>query len=122
MAKLEPYNRWLVDRFRGALGKRVLEIGAGFGNMTRHLTGRELIVASDLDPVALEYLRGTFRDNASVRVASYKFPLDAAGRAEIRALAVDTVVCLNVLEHIEDDRRDARRHARGPAARAGGWS
>jgi glycosyltransferase involved in cell wall biosynthesis len=55
MAKLEPYNRWLVDRFRGALGKRILEIGAGFGNMTRHLTdGRELVVASDLDPVAVE--------------------------------------------------------------------
>src|SRR5437667_228532 len=25
MGRLEPYNRWLADRFRGALGKRVLE-------------------------------------------------------------------------------------------------
>jgi SAM-dependent methyltransferase len=38
-----------------------------------------------------------------VRIASYRFPLDEAGRAQIRTLAVDTVVCLNVLEHIEDD-------------------
>jgi SAM-dependent methyltransferase len=103
MARLEPYNRWLADRFRAALGARVLEIGAGFGNMTKQLTGRELIVASDLDPVALEYLRGTFRDDAAVRIASYRFPLDEAGRGEIRALVLDTVVCLNVLEHIEDD-------------------
>ena len=36
LAKLEPYNRWLVDRFSHAVGKRVLEIGAGFGNLTRH--------------------------------------------------------------------------------------
>ncbi len=103
MARLEPYNRWLADRFRGALGARVLEIGAGFGNMTRQMTGRELVVASDLDPVALEYLRGTFRDDPAVRVASYRFPLNEAERAEIRALKIDTVVCLNVLEHIEDD-------------------
>jgi glycosyltransferase involved in cell wall biosynthesis len=103
MARLEPYNRWLAGRFERALGSRVLEIGAGFGNMTRHLTGRDLVVASDLDPVALEYLRGVFRDDASVRVASYRFPLAAAEREEIRSVGIDTVVCLNVLEHIEDD-------------------
>jgi glycosyltransferase involved in cell wall biosynthesis len=103
MGKLEPYNRWLADRFRGALGRRVLEIGAGFGNMTRQLLGRELVVASDLDPVALEYLRGTFRDQPEVRIASYRFPVTADQRSEIRALGIDTVVCLNVLEHIEDD-------------------
>ncbi|HSE62270.1 MAG TPA: glycosyltransferase [Thermoanaerobaculia bacterium] len=104
MARLEPYNRWLVSRFEHALGRRILEIGAGFGNITRHLKGRELLVASDLDPVALEHLKGTFRDDPSVRVASYRFPLEAAAREEVRALDVDTVVCLNVLEHIEDDR------------------
>ena len=103
MGKLEPYNRWLADRFRGVLGRRVLEIGAGFGNMTRQLLGRELVVASDLDPVALEYLRGAFRDEPEARIASYRFPVSGEQRAEIRALGIDTVVCLNVLEHIEDD-------------------
>jgi glycosyltransferase involved in cell wall biosynthesis len=105
MAKLEPYNRWLVDRFRGALGQRILEIGAGFGNMTKHFTGeRELVVASDLDPVAVEYLKGVFRENEGVRVASYRFPLDARALEEVRGYGIDTLVCCNVLEHIEDDR------------------
>ena len=103
MSRLEPYNRWLADRFRHSVGSRVLEIGAGFGNMTRHLLPRELIVASDLDPVALEHLRGTFREEASLRVASYRFPLPPGEREEIRKLRFDTIVCLNVLEHIEQD-------------------
>ena len=110
LSKLEPYNRWLVGRFAHAIGRRVLEIGAGFGNLTRHFVERdpmgpprELVVASDLDDVAVEYLRGTFRDNPLVRVASYKFPLADAEREEIRKLAIDTIVCCNVLEHIEDD-------------------
>jgi glycosyltransferase involved in cell wall biosynthesis len=104
MAKLEPYNRWLADLFEPDLGRRVLEIGAGFGNMTRHLIDRELVVASDLDPVALEYLKGTFRETPAVRIASFRFPLEEAARGEVETLRVDTVVCLNVLEHIEEDR------------------
>jgi len=103
MAKLEPYNQWLAERFAHAVGSRVLEVGAGFGNMTRHLLPRELIVASDLDPVALEYLRSVFREEASVRVASYRFPLAPKELEEVRASRFDTVVCLNVLEHIEQD-------------------
>jgi glycosyltransferase involved in cell wall biosynthesis len=114
MAKLEPYNRWLVGRFSAALGRRILEIGAGFGNLTRHLTGsaggnpetlrRDLVIASDLDPVAVEYLKGTFRDDRCVRVASYRFPLEPEVRTELEAQRLDTIVCCNVLEHIEDDR------------------
>ncbi len=104
MGKLEPYNRWLVDRFSRALGKRVLEIGAGFGNLTRHLTEAELVIASDLDPVAVEYLKGAFRDDSRVDVESYRFPLEPAVREGLRARKIDTIVCCNVLEHIEDDR------------------
>src|SRR5262249_9057538 len=66
--------------------------------------GRELVVGSDLDPVALEYLGSAFRQDPLVKVASYRFPLDAAGRKEVRSLGIDTIVCCNVLEHIEDDR------------------
>jgi SAM-dependent methyltransferase len=111
LSKLEPYNRWLVGLFSRALGRRVLEIGAGFGNLTKHLIEgdpagppRELVVASDVDPVAVQYLRGTFRDNKAVRVASYQFPLKPGELAEIRSASIDTIVCCNVLEHIEDDR------------------
>jgi glycosyltransferase involved in cell wall biosynthesis len=104
MAKIEPYNRWLVGLFSRALGRRILEIGAGFGNLTRHLTGRELIIASDLDPIAVEYLKGAFREDASVEVRSYEFPLGEAARAELAGRRLDTIVNCNVLEHIEDDR------------------
>jgi glycosyltransferase involved in cell wall biosynthesis len=104
MSKLEPYNRWLVERFAAALGRRILEIGAGFGNLTRYLRGRDLVVASDLDPIAVEYLKGTFRDDPTVEVKSYRFPLEPAGRAELASRMIDTIVCCNVLEHIEDDR------------------
>jgi glycosyltransferase involved in cell wall biosynthesis len=103
MGKLNVYNAWLVEQFRPALGSRILEIGSGFGNVTRLLMPRERVVASDLDAVALEYIRGAFRDQPGVRIASYKFPLSPAERAELAGERLDTIVCCNVLEHIEDD-------------------
>ena len=116
MAKLEPYNRWLVDRFAGSLGRRILEIGAGFGNLTRYLVrsdgatrpAPELVIASDLDPVAVEYLKGAFREDRAVSVESHRFPLDSPDRDALAAHRLDTIVCCNVLEHIEDDRGTLR--------------
>ncbi len=103
MAKLESYNRWLHDFFDPFLGRRILEIGSGFGNQTRYFADRERVIASDLDPVACETLRSTFRDRASVTVDSLRFPLSPEALERLRAEKLDTVLCANVLEHIEDD-------------------
>ncbi len=104
MAGLEAYNRWLHDRFDAYLGRRILEIGSGIGNQTRYFADRERVIASDLDPYYLGVLRETVGQRDTVRVASFRFPLDEDAREDLRRERIDTVVCLNVLEHIEDDR------------------
>ena len=104
MAKLDFYNRWLYGFFDPHLGKRILEIGSGFGNITKYFADRERVIATDLDPVALENLRNSFRDQPGVRVGSLRFPLAADEMDDLRAERLDTAICSNVLEHIEDDR------------------
>lgn len=104
MAGLEAYNRWLHERFDAWLGQRILEIGSGIGNQTRYFANRERVVASDIDPYYVNDLRSRFVDRPNVRVASFRFPLTEADRDDLRAERIDTIVCLNVLEHIEDDR------------------
>jgi len=103
MGKLEGYNRWLHDFFDPHMGKRILEIGSGFGNQTRFFADRERVIASDLDPVACETLRATFRERPAVTVDSLRFPLTPEVVERLRAEKLDTVLCANVLEHIEDD-------------------
>jgi SAM-dependent methyltransferase len=104
MAMLAPYNRWLHDRFESYLGKRVLEVGSGVGNQTRYfIDGRERVVASDIEPHYVRELTGRFGDRKNVRIASYRFPLRDGDRAELQAEGIDTIVCMNVLEHIEND-------------------
>jgi SAM-dependent methyltransferase len=101
MSDVPKFNRWMGDAIRPWCGDRVLEIGAGIGNMTRNLCPREAYTATDLNPLYLEYLAGAFagRPYLDVRRCDLADPRDfepVAGR-------YDTVVCLNVLEHVPDE-------------------
>jgi SAM-dependent methyltransferase len=104
MAGLEAYNRWLHDRFDAYLGSRILEIGSGIGNQTRYFADRDRVIASDIDPYYVNLLQSRFGARTNVRMASFRFPLTEADRADLRHERIDTIVCLNVLEHIEDHR------------------
>ncbi len=105
MSRLTTYNAWLDARFRDFLGERVLEVGAGVGNQTRYFVHKDRVVASDIEPHYVRELQANVGGRSNVRVASFRFPLDDASRADLRAERLDSVVCMNVLEHIEDDAR-----------------
>jgi glycosyltransferase involved in cell wall biosynthesis len=98
---LKRYNAFLWDLIRPYVGRRILEVGSGTGVMTRYLATRERVVATDIDPDYIELLRRTYADNPKVEVRA----LDLGRLAEdgLPPASFDTVVCANVLEHIEDD-------------------
>jgi glycosyltransferase involved in cell wall biosynthesis len=112
MSSLGPYNRWLHERFDHYLGQRILEVGSGVGNQTRFFVDeREQVIASDVEPHYVRELNSAFGDRPNVRIASYRFPLSDHERGELRDAQIDTIVCMNVLEHIEDDRGTLRDFA-----------
>ena len=96
------YNAWLGRRLRAHLGKRVLEVGAGIGTITRQiLPGRELVIALEAEESYANKLAEVFRGQPSVRTLH-----SSVERTDWGALAnegLDSVVLSNVLEHIEDD-------------------
>jgi len=100
MAAAPRYNRWMFDRLRPWMGRRVLEIGAGIGNMSVFFADRERVVLTDTEPYYLGRLRERFAGRPHVTVAELRLPALSPGLAAER---LDSVVCLNVLEHIEDD-------------------
>jgi glycosyltransferase involved in cell wall biosynthesis len=96
------FNLWMADTIRPFVGKRVLEIGAGMGNLTRHLSRRrERYVATDIDAEHLARLRNRLRHRPKLESAV----LDLSQAADFQPFSnsMDTVICLNVLEHLEDD-------------------
>jgi glycosyltransferase involved in cell wall biosynthesis len=100
MGKLSHYNDWIWQGIAPYVGNRVLEVGAGIGNMTRVLYGRDLIVATDLELPYLHILRNRFARNPTIEVE--RLDLNSDDCLALKRHEFDTVVCLNVLEHIED--------------------
>ena len=101
------YNRWLFESVEPALGRRVLDIGSGFGNVTRLLLDRELVVGIDVEPHYVEHLEAAFA--AADNFEAHCCDLTSHDSDFLMEKKLDSATCLNVLEHIEDDVGFLRR-------------
>jgi glycosyltransferase involved in cell wall biosynthesis/ubiquinone/menaquinone biosynthesis C-methylase UbiE len=117
LTEARNFNRWMADTIRPYVGEHVLEIGAGIGNLTQALAPkRKRYIATDIDTEHLARLATRFAHRPNVRirlcnVASSEDFADFTG-------SLDSVICLNVLEHVEDDLAGLRNiHA---ALKSGG--
>ncbi len=98
------YNAWLYSRIRGHLQGVVLDIGSGLGDIAQQFKEpciKEVIV-SDYDPLMLGALgKKTFP------LKKYSIlPLDITDPQILThhpGGIADTITCINVLEHIEQD-------------------
>lgn len=101
MTRAVNYFAWQARIAMAPLGRRIIEVGCGIGNFTRMIADRELVIGLDIEPVCIEQHRATFAGRNNVR----SMVLDAMDPAfrSLKADSPDSVVCLNVLEHIEDD-------------------
>jgi len=106
MTRAKNYFAWQSRLVARELGQRVVEVGCGIGNFTAMLRDRELVVAVDREEACVGALRERFPDRGNLRALTCEVP-----SREFRDLACfrpDSVVCVNVLEHIEDDRAALR--------------
>ncbi len=116
MSDVPKFNRWMAEAIRPHVGDRVLEIGAGIGNMTSSLCPRVAYTATDINPLYLDFLRGAFGGRPYLDVRQ----CDLGESRDFEPLAgrYDTVVCLNVLEHVPDEA-GALANIRGALAPGG---
>ncbi len=108
MARARRFLDWIARTILPVLGRRVLEVGSGIGNLSHRLPRRDLLVLSDVDDEYLRLLADAWRGHAQVCVERFDLDSDADAEALAR-YAFDTVVCLNVIEHIDDDAAALRR-------------
>jgi SAM-dependent methyltransferase len=100
------YNDWLFGRARPYLGRRVLDVGAGIGTFTALAAEHAAeVTALEPDEVFAARLREQFATHGGVRVIEK----DAVDVDPASLEPFDSIVCFNVLEHVDDDRVAARR-------------
>jgi SAM-dependent methyltransferase len=102
LSQADAFTRWVLSEISPWLGQRVLEVGCGIGTYTAEMAvGSRKIVAMDMEPA--------FVDEAVRRLKQYPNVQVICGDATAGEIpkpndeAFDTVVLLDVLEHIEDD-------------------
>jgi glycosyltransferase involved in cell wall biosynthesis/precorrin-6B methylase 2 len=91
------YADWIVELIAPHLGTKILEVGAGHGVLTERLARHGQVTASEPSERAVKLLHERFADQPSVSVVH----ADAKGAVE--GPQYDSIVLINVLEHIYDD-------------------
>ncbi|HCG00264.1 MAG TPA: hypothetical protein DEV93_06930 [Chloroflexi bacterium] len=110
------YNRWIYSQIEPFLGNRILDVGCAIGNITQFYADRELIIGVDVVSEELEVARERFKDK---NYEAHHMDVSSDALRDFRSRDLDTAVCLNVLEHVEDDVHALQNisHSLAPGAR-----
>jgi SAM-dependent methyltransferase len=103
MARARNYYRWILSAWRPHLGRVVVEFGAGIGTFSARLLEEprvDRLFLVEPAPALHGRLATRFRDIDRVRVIPGILH-DAADA--LTSVEVDSIVSVNVLEHIHDD-------------------
>ncbi len=99
-----PYRQWQLDQFAPFIGRRVLEVGCGVGSILELLGEREFLGGIDVEAAVLEYAARRFGARSEYRFRCADIgAVSPEQLAEFEAWRLDTIVCINVLEHVQDD-------------------
>lgn len=99
MQEARWYNKWLLRKFDNSLKGEVLEVGAGIGNFTALLVERYKLTAIDINKDYVKKLKKRYK-SAKIGLGNI-----ATGNYFFKNKKFDSIICLNVLEHIKDDKK-----------------
>ena len=96
------YGEHVFELFRPFVGRRVLEVGAGIGTMSKKLLrSSDLVIGIEPNPNCLARLRAAMSGEPKFTMLSCH--LEECDLHNLQQQRLDTVYCVNVLEHIKDD-------------------
>ena len=107
------YRRFQYNLIAPHCGRSILEVGAGLGEFAEQFDDLDRLILTDVDPAAVAVMERRFAGRSEVEVRRLEL-----GQPPALAQPVNSVVAINVLEHIDDDTGALRSLA--TAVEAGG--
>jgi 2-polyprenyl-3-methyl-5-hydroxy-6-metoxy-1,4-benzoquinol methylase len=103
IANADNYMRWIVDIFRPHFGETLLEVGLGHGSFKKFLPSNLTYGGTDIDADAVDEASRTNPQDCFFQADIVDSTFDSQAQQSLSGL--DTILCANVLEHIEDDEQ-----------------
>lgn len=98
---INNYSTWMYHTYESYVGKRVFDVGAGMGRMVQFYIDKcERIVATDIFQSQVDYMNMRFEGYPNFNAEVFDILSDDISEY---VGAFDTVICINVLEHLEND-------------------
>jgi 2-polyprenyl-3-methyl-5-hydroxy-6-metoxy-1,4-benzoquinol methylase len=102
MSEAKRYQAHIFGLFRRYIGSRVLEVGCGIGTFTKNLLEvSDLVLGIEPNHSSADRVREAIGTHPRFRLRECH--LEECDQKELLQDRFDTIVCINVLEHIEDD-------------------
>jgi SAM-dependent methyltransferase len=100
------YHKWILDEFRPFFGKKFVEVGAGTGSFSELLLQEKPEKLDIIEPSEMfEFLEQNVSQIETATKISFHQAIFADVRREIgNGSKPDSIIYVNVLEHIEDDK------------------
>ena len=101
MKKAKEYNKYLFFNIQPFIGKRILEIGCSIGNITDFFIDKGFVCGIDIIEEAVKTINKKYKKKKNFKAVL----LNAEDKKilKLKRYNFDTIVCINVLEHIEKD-------------------
>ena len=96
------YHRWIFEKIKPYLRGDILEVGCGIGNLTGLLMSQGKVTVADVNEGYLQIVEEKYRDHLNLK-GILAWDLGQAPPQNLNRSS-ETIVCSNVLEHVEDDR------------------
>lgn len=106
IAAADNFNKWMYNTIRPYVKGDILEIGSGIGNISQFfLQNKGNVTLTDLRSGYCEILKQKFSDYANLKAVLKLNLTHPEFKTEYASLleSYDTIVALNVVEHIEND-------------------
>jgi len=101
MSEARNYNGWIYDMIAPALGERILDIGCSIGNITQLFLDRDVVIGIDSLAESVEVIQKRFSGHNNFRAYCLNFP--KGDISVLKKYNFDTIIALNVVEHMKDD-------------------
>ena len=104
------YHEWILQTFEPHLGQCVVEVGAGTGSFSEMLLTRNMQKLALVEPSQEMFSRlreNILAINTAVEVSLYQGTFATIAK-DVSSHHPDSIIYVNVLEHVEDDERELK--------------